>query len=258
MSSQPARGLYRTFLRTLRRMGKKTDELEIRKPVPDSWGSYGYSEAGLAYQAAALSQVLGPSSRLRFFPGGERLDAGGLRRLVRDNFRVHASATPEEAQRFFGEGLVALRALHEQLYMQSCSSSCTTEGVRIDATSKYSTSSATLSGRSQNLFSYRIRVINNRAEPIQVMGREWTIKNDKGGVVVHVPHAPGNAVVGQQPIIPPGDCFEYVSGTDLDTPAGLQTGRLEVAVLENGRPARTLMAAVAPFAHIRPDLHRQA
>ncbi|GIL62965.1 hypothetical protein Vafri_17133 [Volvox africanus] len=125
------------------------------------------------------------------------------------------------------QAMAALRVLLEQLYLHRCSSTCTTEGVRVDATSKFSTAAAGY-GRSQNLFSYRIRVTNLRSEPVQVLGREWTILNDNGAVMVHVPHVPGNAVVGQQPIIPPNDCFEYISGTDLDTPTGLQRGMLEV------------------------------
>ncbi|PNH03071.1 hypothetical protein TSOC_010904 [Tetrabaena socialis] len=92
-------------------------------------------------------------------------------------------------------------------------------------------------GRSQNLFSYRIRVTNLRTEPIQVMGREWTIKNDQGTEVVHVTHVPGNAIVGPWAFALP--------------PTALQ-----IAVLEGGRPSRTFMAAVAPFAHLRPDMQR--
>lgn len=45
---------------------------------------------------------------------------------------------------------------------------------------------------------------------------------------------------GQKPIIPPGDCFEYVSGTDLDTKSGLQSGRLEVGSFHIGRLTSTL------------------
>ncbi|EFJ43339.1 hypothetical protein VOLCADRAFT_106917 [Volvox carteri f. nagariensis] len=196
----------------------------IKKPVPDNWGHYGYSEAGLAYQASAMSQLLGSS--LRFFPGAEKLDASALRHVLRENFKANKGASSADTPRLVGEAMAALRVLLEQLYLHRCSSTCTTEGVRVEATSKFSTAANTY-GRSQNLFSYRVRVTNLRDEPIQVLGREWTILNDKGAVVVHVPHVPGNAVVGQQPIIPPNDCFEYISGTDLDTPSGLQRGMLE-------------------------------
>ncbi len=56
-----------------------------------------------------------------------------------------------------------------------------------------------------------------------------------GSKCAHTPPA------GQQPIIPPGDCFEYVSGTDLDTKSGLQSGRLEVGRLHTGRPTSMLV-----------------
>ena len=55
----------------------------------------------------------------------------------------------------------------------------------------------------------------------------WT-QNDQGRVRVHIPLDPDNAVVGQQPLLPPGTCFEYFSGTDMDTAAGLQSGSLLV------------------------------
>ncbi|PNW78697.1 hypothetical protein CHLRE_09g387134v5 [Chlamydomonas reinhardtii] len=257
MSRKAVVSVYRTLMRQAARMKKRGEELEIRKPVSDQWGNYGYSETGLVYQGNALAQMLGPGgvSVLRHFPGAEKLDGTALQRTVRDNFRAHADAAPEHVPRLVGQALTCLRGLLEQQYLHRCSSSAVTDGVRVDATSKFSTSGMAYTGRHQNLFSYRIRVTNLREEPIQLMGREWTIKNDRGTVVVHVPHIPGNAVVGQQPIIPPNDCFEYVSGTDLDTPAGLQSGKLEIAVVDkSGRTGRTFMAAVAPFAHMRPDV----
>ncbi|GFR46626.1 hypothetical protein Agub_g8231 [Astrephomene gubernaculifera] len=258
MSKMAVLQVYRTFLRQARRMAKRGEELEFRKPVPDNWGYYGYSETGLRYQASTLSELLGSSPSLRVALDLESLDADWLRHVVRENFKDKKTASTAEVPRLMGEALAALRVLLEQLYLNRCSSSCTSDGVRVDATSKYSTQAGTPhSGRNHNLFSYRIRITNLREEPIQVMGREWTIKNDKGAVVVHVPHVVGNAVVGQQPIVPPNDCFEYISGTDLDTPSGLQSGRLEIAVLEGGRPSQTLMVPVRPFAHMRPEVQRQ-
>ncbi|KXZ54156.1 hypothetical protein GPECTOR_5g254 [Gonium pectorale] len=204
-----------------------------------------------------MAQLLGPG--LRFFPGAETLNAEGLRRVLRANFKSHKNESDVEAPRLLGEALSALRVLLDQLYMHRCSSSCTTDGVRIDATSKFSTAATALNGRTQNLFSYRIRVTNQRQEPIQVLGREWTIQNDRGNVVVQLPHVPGNAIVGQKPIIPPGHAFEYISGTDLDTSAGRQEGKLEIGVLE-GNPlkvSRVFMGTVAPFLHMRPDVYRR-
>lgn len=254
-----ARSLYRTFLRQADKLKKNGIELEVKKPIqPDSWGTYGYSETGLGYVASTYATLLGPT--LRRYPGAATLDATGLRQVVRDNFKLNAGAKPEDVPRLMSHALSAFRVLLEQLYLHRCSSSRTTEGVRVDATSQFYGDGRAHSGKPQNLFSYRIRVINTRKEPIQVLGREWSIKNETGREVVHVPHTPGNAVVGQKPIIPPGDCFEYVSGTDLDTKSGLQSGRLEVAVLGNGPrqpPTNVIMADVGPFAHLRPDVQRE-
>ncbi len=57
------------------------------------------------------------------------------------------------------------------------------------------------------------------------------LQNDQGQVRAHIPLDPDNAVVGQQPVLPYGHTFEYYSGTDLDTPSGLQAGQLLVSCL---------------------------
>jgi uncharacterized protein affecting Mg2+/Co2+ transport len=54
----------------------------------------------------------------------------------------------------------------------------------------------------------------------------------------HIQLNPENAVVGQQPIIPPGATFEYVSGSMIATPSGEMRGRLAVAELTGLRPWR--------------------
>jgi hypothetical protein len=59
------------------------------------------------------------------------------------------------------QAINALRVLLEQLYLVRTSSSCTTDGVKIDATSQHATSAA-IGGRTQNIFTYRIRVTNLR------------------------------------------------------------------------------------------------
>lgn len=47
--------------------------------------------------------------------------------------------------------------------------------------------------------------------------------------------SPENAIVGQQPILPPGAAFEYVSGTLISMPGGVMRGRLAVAPLQGLR-----------------------
>ena len=82
-----------------------------------------------------------------------------------------------------------------------------------------------LSGESepeQNVYvwAYKVRIENNGPETLQLKTRYWKITDAYGRVQeVH-----GKGVVGEQPILKPGDSFEYTSGTPLSTPSGIMTG----------------------------------
>ena len=56
------------------------------------------------------------------------------------------------------------------------------------------------------------------------MRRQWKIV-DENGVMKMVK---GTGVVGEQPMIEPGDCYEYTSGTPLSTPSGIMAGTYEM------------------------------
>ena len=71
------------------------------------------------------------------------------------------------------------------------------------------------------VFEYTITIRNVGAVPAQVIARTWHI-NDANGVHEKVR---GLGVVGHQPLIQPGQSFEYSSGTRLRTPTGTMHGR---------------------------------
>ena len=64
----------------------------------------------------------------------------------------------------------------------------------------------------------------------QLLRRTWKI-TDASGAIKHV-H--GEGVVGEQPVIGPGQAFEYVSGTPLATPSGFMTGAYHLVERESG------------------------
>ena len=74
--------------------------------------------------------------------------------------------------------------------------------------------------KSQYLFSYVIKIINNNSFPIKLLSRHWNIKDAQDGV--EDIYGPG--VVGKQPIILPGEDFEYMSYCPLKTPIGFMKG----------------------------------
>ncbi|WP_026782000.1 Co2+/Mg2+ efflux protein ApaG [Pleomorphomonas koreensis] len=73
---------------------------------------------------------------------------------------------------------------------------------------------------SRYVWSYRVVIANNGRRAVQLMTRAWEI-TDANGFRRHVA---GPGVVGQQPIIEPGEAFEYTSGCPLSTPSGIMAG----------------------------------
>lgn len=69
-------------------------------------------------------------------------------------------------------------------------------------------------------WSYTVTIVNTGTVPAQVVGRHWVI-TDATGLVEEVR---GLALVGHQPLIPPGERFEYTSWTRLATPHGEMKG----------------------------------
>lgn len=69
-------------------------------------------------------------------------------------------------------------------------------------------------------WTYRVTIENLGPETLQLLSRYWRITDARG----RVREVRGSGVVGEQPMIPPGKSFEYVSGAPLETPSGFMTG----------------------------------
>ncbi len=83
----------------------------------------------------------------------------------------------------------------------------------------------------QFVFAYKVRITNTGERPAQVISRHWVITDgDQGEQEVR-----GLGVVGQQPLLAPGETFEYTSGCPLKTPVGTMRGSYH-CVGENGVP----------------------
>ena len=79
------------------------------------------------------------------------------------------------------------------------------------------------------VFAYTITVTNTGEVAAQLIARTWNV-NDANGVTEKVK---GLGVVGQQPLLKPGQSFEYTSGTRLRTPTGTMHGSF-FCVAEDG------------------------
>ena len=79
------------------------------------------------------------------------------------------------------------------------------------------------------VFSYTISITNTGEVTAQLISRAWNV-NDANG---HTERVRGLGVVGQQPLLKPGEAFEYTSGTRLRTPTGTMHGSF-FCVAEDG------------------------
>jgi ApaG protein len=84
--------------------------------------------------------------------------------------------------------------------------------------------------KNQYVFAYTITISNTGNIPAQLVSRHWII-TDANGKVLEVK---GLGVVGQQPLLKPGESFEYTSGTHLETPVGTMHGTYQM-VAEDGQ-----------------------
>lgn len=83
--------------------------------------------------------------------------------------------------------------------------------------------------RSLYAFAYTITVRNTGQVAAQLIARHWIITDASG----HTEEVKGLGVVGQQPLLKPGESFQYTSGTRLRTPSGIMRGSFLV-VSEDG------------------------
>lgn len=70
------------------------------------------------------------------------------------------------------------------------------------------------------VWAYQVEVVNLRPGPVRLMARRWIITDAAG----HVTEVRGPGVVGEQPVIAPGEAFAYASGCPLATASGTMTG----------------------------------
>ena len=73
-------------------------------------------------------------------------------------------------------------------------------------------------------WAYHVVIANQGEETVQLLNRRWKITDSLGRT--EEVHGPG--VVGEQPVLKPGQSFEYTSGCPLQTPSGIMVGSYEM------------------------------
>jgi len=101
------------------------------------------------------------------------------------------------------------------------------------------------------VWAYTVEIENKSLGAVQLLSRHWRI-TDENGVVQDVR---GAGVVGQQPVISPGESFRYTSAAPLNAPSGLMLGSYSMLRLDDGA---AFDIAVPIFALDSPHQSRRA
>jgi ApaG protein len=122
-------------------------------------------------------------------------------------------------------------------------STAVTQGIRIDVRCTYlPDQSRPLSKR--YVFAYTVRIRNEAVVSVQLLSRRWVITDAKG----KVQEVRGAGVVGEQPILHPGQTFEYSSSALIETSLGEMRGSYRM----HSVTGKTFDALIAPFLLSRP------
>src|SRR6185295_2715228 len=113
-----------------------------------------------------------------------------------------------------------------------------TRGIRVQVQSFYDEERSSPQ-ESYYFFAYHVRISNEGPESAQLMSREWIITDGNGDTQ----RVQGPGVVGEQPVLGPGEAFEYTSFCPLTTPVGAMQGSYRM-VLGSGE---SFDAEIAPF-----------
>lgn len=102
-------------------------------------------------------------------------------------------------------------------------SEAVTDGIRVRVRSEYSKEHSDPSSH-RWFFLYTITITNGQDATVQLLNRHWIITDAEG----EVEEVKGPGVVGKQPMLKPGESFEYTSGCPLRTPFGSMHGSYQM------------------------------
>lgn len=118
-------------------------------------------------------------------------------------------------------------------------SDTTTRGIRIQVESAFIPERSEPT-ESYFFFAYHVRISNVGTETAQLVSREWIITDSDGDTE----RVTGPGVVGEEPVLRPGEAFEYTSFCPLRTNVGMMQGHYVMKVFPGGE---TFEARIDPF-----------
>jgi ApaG protein len=102
-------------------------------------------------------------------------------------------------------------------------SEAVTNGVRVEVLSRHSTENSR-PHQGEWVFQYTVRITNQGTDTVQLISRHWIITD----ALDHVEEVKGPGVIGEQPVLAPGESFKYSSWCPLKTPTGMMHGTYQM------------------------------
>lgn len=127
-----------------------------------------------------------------------------------------------------------------------------TQEIRVSAESLYQRAYSVPAKR-QFVYAYRIQIENTGSTPVQLLSRTWEVIAGTGDRRV----VEGEGVVGQQPVIMPGQAHEYTSWVQFETPIGAMCGSYLMQRMERMERFNTgelFEVEVPKFMHVAPEV----
>jgi ApaG protein len=127
----------------------------------------------------------------------------------------------------------------KDLSLHASMSEAVTHNVRVEVESRFA-SEFSRPFQNQWVFHYTVRITNETDEKVQLLSRHWIIIDASG----HTEEVRGPGVVGEQPVLSPGEAFQYTSRCPLKTSSGVMRGTYQM-LSEDGTH---FDVEIAPFA----------
>lgn len=118
-------------------------------------------------------------------------------------------------------------------------SEAVTEGIRVEVLARHSPENSRPQ-LEQWVFEYTVRITNESQDTVQLVSRHWIITD----ALDHVHEVKGLGVVGEQPVLAPGESFKYSSWCPLKTPTGAMRGTYQMVRANE----ESFDIEIAPFA----------
>lgn len=100
-------------------------------------------------------------------------------------------------------------------------------------------------------WAYTVEIMNLSSNTVQLRDRFWKISDANG----KMEEVAGSGVVGEQPILQPGETFEYTSGCPLTTPSGIMMGHYTMVTEEGGEFDVEIPAFSLDLPDARPSIN---